>query len=84
MQLQKKRQICLEPNRYPTFFIAPVLFLFMCMSDFSLFATFFLLTINFMRVTALKTNWRAQYVRLSIHHKTARYMDQYLCAKNAF
>lgn len=62
MQLQKKRQIRLEPNRYPTFLL--LLFYFcLCAWVVFCFLPLFYRQLT-LEVTALKTNWRARYVRL--------------------
>ena len=83
MQLQKKRQIRLEPNRYPTFLL--LLFYFcLCACVVFCFLPLFYRQLT-LEVTALKINWRAQYVRLLTRtYKTVRYMGQCLCAENTF
>lgn len=63
MQLQKKKANSSWTKQISHFFVALVLFLFMCMSGFSFLATF-LPTIN-SRSYSFEKNWRARYVRLS-------------------
>ena len=83
MQLQKKKANSSWTKQISNFFVALVLFLFMCMSGFSFLATF-LPTINSRSYSFENKLARAIRSTFNSWYKTVRYMGQCLCAENTF